>query len=124
MSKLAGSLFLIVYLSACNGVSLRTNMGDIALGKAVASTVEEYQQSEIFNFKYVGLGEVSTSYCAQTLDSYNHDGATIEDLKVRLRLQVQKKGGNAIVYHQCGPMEYPACYRYIECRAEGYELEI
>ncbi len=114
-------LVCILLLGGCSGATFRTNVGSVALNNAIAGTVEVYTMAELSRHKYVGLGEVSATYCKSDIDPTVK--VDIDDLKKDLKLQVQKLGGNAIIFYECGKGIYPACQQYLECNGEGFEIE-
>ena len=118
------SLCVIVFcllLTACNGVTFRTNAGAVALNNAVAGTVEVYSQAEMSRHKFMSLGEVSTTFCSTQI--YPAEHVNLDDLKKDLKVQVKKLGGNAIIFYTCGKASYPACELYFECYGEGFSIE-
>lgn len=87
-------------LTASIGATLRKNIGSMALNKAAASTVEVYTLAELSLHKYIGLGEVSSNYCSTEVDPIER--ISVDDLKNDFKVQVQKQGGNAIIFYVCG----------------------
>uniref|UniRef100_Q0HQY3 Lipoprotein n=1 Tax=Shewanella sp. (strain MR-7) TaxID=60481 RepID=Q0HQY3_SHESR len=112
---------LVLLLSGCSGATFRTNVGSVALNNAIAGTVDVYTMAELSRHQYVGLGEVSATYCKTDIDPTVK--VNIDDLKKDLKLQVQKLGGNAIIFYECGRGVYPACEQYLECNGEGFAIE-
>ncbi|SIQ93571.1 hypothetical protein SAMN05421840_10650 [Shewanella morhuae] len=54
----------------------------------------------------MGLGEVSATFCSTQI--YPAEQVSLNDLKKDLKVQVQKLGGNALIFYACGKANYPA----------------
>lgn len=122
INKNGYTVMLCLLLTACSGATLRTNIGSVALNNAVASTVEVYTLAELSRHKYIGLGEVSSTYCSTEIDPIER--ISVDDLKKDLKVQVQKLGGNAIIFYACGKVSYPGCKQYFECNGEGFAIDM
>ncbi|GIU50015.1 hypothetical protein [Shewanella sp. KT0246] len=119
----SGLLIGAALLSGCNGVSFRTNADQYITYQAVASTVEVYQPSELYNHDNEPLGEVVTTFCASTREQIEFGAPSLNTLQKELKVQTKERGGNALIIADCGEMIYPACSIYLECSGLAYFLK-
>ncbi|MEO3682965.1 MULTISPECIES: hypothetical protein [Shewanella] len=120
----SAALLMVMLLSGCSNLSLRTNAGTIALGNAKIAEIDTYTSGEISRFKAKFLGDVTTSYCEVSSDPDKLDDLpSLSSMTKSLKLQVKQRGGNAIVMKQCGKVNYPSCAVYLECNGEAYVID-
>lgn len=112
-------IIFAVFVSACSGMTVNTNLGSFAKNKVKSVIVEEYSLSEISKYDAVSLGFVESSYCQERLDEPKPSkAALVSDLKVR----THSLGGNGVVLEACGKTAYDMCHEYMECRGVAYSV--
>ncbi|MBT1444151.1 hypothetical protein KJI95_06380 [Shewanella sp. JM162201] len=122
MRKYLGMSLMLLVVAGCSNLSFKTNVLENTQRTLYANTVELYTQDEIFRHQYQGLGEVDAVAC-QTSHHPNFVMPSFESLTKDLKLQTQKKGGNALVLHQCRDSNYAGCISYRECVGYAYAIE-
>ncbi len=116
-------LTVSIVLGGCNGISFRTNADEYITYQGVASTVDIYQPSELYNHDNEPLGEVMTTFCANTQEAIEFGAPSINTLHKELKVQTRERGGNALIITDCGKVIYPACSIYLECSGLAYFLK-
>ena len=129
MLRLSGLLILImlsVVILGCSSLRFDTNVLEIGERKVRASKVEVYSQQFVFNREYTNVGNVSATYChdaplsQQDIKPIPSDDVLIKSLKA----QVQSRGGNALVFHQCRRSNSGQCSVFIDCTGTGYSIDV
>ncbi len=123
ISTLSVLLTVSIVLGGCNGISFRTNADEYITYQGVASTVDIYQPSELYNHDNEPLGEVMTTFCANTQEAIEFGAPSINTLHKELKVQTRERGGNALIITDCGKVIYPACSIYLECSGLAYFLK-
>ena len=115
-------IFIIVFtvlVSACSGVSFKTNIGPFAKNRVKTTIVEEYSPTEISKYDAVTLGFVEAAYCQERIDQPKPSKrALVNDLKIR----THSLGGNGVVVEACGKAVSGVCNQYMECRGVAYSV--
>ncbi|WP_434950376.1 hypothetical protein ACRWQL_12975 [Shewanella sp. HL-SH4] len=117
-------LMASLLLQGCSSIKFNTNVFDVGEQNIRANDVDVYSQQYIFNRQYKDLGNVDASYCQQDRPTdLNKTAPSDESLIKSLKAQVQRRGANALVVHECKRSSYGQCSLLIECRGTGYLID-
>ncbi|WP_274049636.1 hypothetical protein [Thalassomonas haliotis] len=116
--------FVLFLLSACSVTGVNSNMGDYAKKKVQDNirkrVVKRYSSYQVWELNASLLGHVETDFCQSGYsDSVPSQHWMISDLEV----QVQKLGGNGLVFDSCIVHKASAnCFSYTKCRGTAYSI--
>ncbi|MGB6136820.1 MAG: hypothetical protein WBG74_09590 [Shewanella sp.] len=122
-TALGTSVLAILLVSGCANLSIKTNAGEVALDSVKVGKVDTYTLEELSRLRAQFIGDVTTSYCENSLDPAKLDYLpSLSSMEKTLKLQVLQRGGNGIVVKQCGRVADLSCNVYIECNGEAYSV--
>ncbi|RTR31703.1 hypothetical protein EKG39_13405 [Shewanella atlantica] len=119
LMKFLVTFFLLLSLSACNGIRLNTTP---SVDEALRTyKVEEYSIAEIQRYKAESLGKVVSSYCkTRPTEPKPTESLLLGELKYK----TQRLGGNGVVIMECVDHRLNnGCNDYLECRALAYRVD-
>ncbi|ABV38642.1 conserved hypothetical protein [Shewanella sediminis HAW-EB3] len=119
LMKLLMTVFLLLSLSACNGIRLNTIP---SVDESLRTyKVQEYSIAEIQRYKAESLGKVVSSYCRTRP---TQPKPTESFLLGELKYKTQRLGGNGVVIMECVDHRLNnSCNDYLECRALAYRVD-
>ena len=126
LSSLLILIMLSVVILGCSSLRFDTNVLEIGERKVRASKVEVYSQQFVFNRKYTNVGNVSATYCHDApLNQQDIKPIPSDEMLIKsLKSQVQSRGGNALVVHQCKRSNSGQCSVFIDCTGTGYSIDV